>query len=107
MDELVEKRRALFDRYYSLTQEQEQKILNRDLPGLESLLVIKNTLISDIDDLNRKLGNREDSAVGEIIRKITSLERSNIQKAEEQLGRIKQDIAEIKRRKKYINTYLK
>lgn len=107
MEELLQKRRRLLYRYYELTREQEEKILSRDLSGLEELLAAKDVLIGEIEELNRRLSGHEDDALHRIIGRIIELERANIDRSGEQLDHIRQEIREIKYRKRCIGSYVK
>jgi hypothetical protein len=107
MEELLQKRRRLLYRYYELTRDQEKKILSRDLPGLEALLSAKDGLIREIDELNRQLAGHEDDALHRIIGRIIELEQRNMDRSGEQLDRIRQEMVEMKYRKRCISSYIK
>lgn len=101
----MNERRELFNRYYRLTQEQEQAILSRDMGGLEALLDEKNRLIEQIDSLSERIGSRNDSLLNEMIIKIAALERKNIARARERLAGLRREMAETKRRRECIGRY--
>lgn len=101
----MNERRELFNRYYRLTQEQEQAILSQDMGDLEALLDDKNRLIEKIESLSARIGSRSDSLLNDIIIKIAALERKNIAGARERIAGLRREMAESKRRRECISRY--